>query len=369
MVKVDPNAGSIPASAGNPARSIYRDGRPRVHPRERGESFSDAGKDANDAGPSPRARGIRPHRSSRSAAHGSIPASAGNPGAGLSWPHGDRVHPRERGESPLMQSGHHLSPGPSPRARGILCRPAHPIDMLRSIPASAGNPRPSASRPPASWVHPRERGESRVVVQTQDRITGPSPRARGILSRCRATSRACGSIPASAGNPPPVSARPIRAEVHPRERGESRPLGRYRRGPTGPSPRARGIQSHPLTTTLVPRSIPASAGNPRCRPEGASCAWVHPRERGESLDAERPRPQAQGPSPRARGIREKAAWTAARRGSIPASAGNPVAKGCIAHVHEVHPRERGESPDHPHLSTPLLGPSPRARGIPAGGGR
>ena len=234
--------GSIPASAGNPCFGATCGGRSTVHPRERGESVIAPISGMNVRGPSPRARGIRGHERLPGRGAGSIPASAGNPAAaagkaglagvhprergeslrtrrtskldygpsprarGIPWRtrragRGSWVHPRERGESSSAAWMRTTRSGPSPRARGIRLLRGADSELLGSIPASAGNPRAGWPRPRRGWVHPRERGES--VDNTVQAVLdgGPSPRARGIPGHGAADVRGRRSIPASAGNP------------------------------------------------------------------------------------------------------------------------------------------------------------------------
>ena len=173
-----------------------------------------------------------------------------------------RVHPRERGESRRAGRWQPRVRGPSPRARGILRPFSLRTSRLRSIPASAGNPKVCPRETPPPRVHPRERGESTDTPSRGRQGRGPSPRARGILLHPTRLQACGGSIPASAGNPR-VRVSPHREHrVHPRERGESRfSFGRFSFG-RGPSPRARGILIRRLRRRSGPRSIPASAGNP-----------------------------------------------------------------------------------------------------------
>ena len=154
---------------------------------------------------------------------------------------------------------------------------------------------------------------------------GPSPRARGIHSRCRARGRPSWAIPASAGNPP--SAPPGRRSTrgHPRERGESLSMSPVTLHADGPSPRARGIRHVPALAIGSGGAIPASAGNPGRRPRPGTAARGHPRERGESLETGPDGAVVRGPSPRARGIRDGGGRIHTRLGAIPASAGNPTA--------------------------------------------
>ena len=257
--------GSIPASAGNPPTSgpCWRPA--RVHPRERGESLDVQPLQQIARGPSPRARGIP--TGSRSAARelGSIPASAGNPSCSATWTPGGRVHPRERGESwGALESGGQIS-GPSPRARGIHRREHQPRPGPGSIPASAGNPAAAESRGVGETVHPRERGESGNDRGRGAGLRGPSPRARGIPLSAQWVGMQVRSIPASAGNPRATAGSSTRPRVHPRERGESDVREQVVQGPGGPSPRARGIHRRERQPRPNPGSIPASAGNPTRR--------------------------------------------------------------------------------------------------------
>ena len=75
---------------------------------------------ARHQGPSPRARG-KPRAVGRGRPRlGSIPASAGEAFCAAPSLHFQKVHPRERGGSPVLTAARALNPGPSPRARGKL---------------------------------------------------------------------------------------------------------------------------------------------------------------------------------------------------------------------------------------------------------
>ena len=319
--------GSIPASAGNPRSRRPGRRRRRVHPRERGESLVASGGAPAADGPSPRARGILNAVEGRPIGLGSIPASAGNPADRGAPADMVRVHPRERGESDHRPRARLPAPGPSPRARGIRRR-AYPAPMRRgSIPASAGNPPFYLYAARELRVHPRERGESAMGLSAEESATGPSPRARGILDGHAAAADGLRSIPASAGNPSRRRPGSRWAWVHPRERGESTSRCRSAASMPGPSPRARGIPAPARSARRRPGSIPASAGNPRPGRAPRSKAWVHPRERGESVTAAVAGVGGAGPSPRARGILLDRRVGGVLPRSIPASAGNPTRRG------------------------------------------
>ena len=156
--------------------------------------------------------------------------------------------------------------GLSPRVRGSRTVNLKHHLVLRSIPASTGQPVWSSMRRVSSKVYPREYGAAslRSVILPADR--GLSPRVRGslqVIGRPRPDTR---SIPASTGQP--ASPRPyrLRLQVYPREYGAAC----FPKFPSsiryGLSPRVRGSLSLVWTLALNTRSIPASTGQPRhCR--------------------------------------------------------------------------------------------------------
>ena len=177
--------------------------------------------------------------------------------------------------------------------------------------------RPSAS----SRVHPRERGGSSETSQMWSIVKGPSPRARGKLTRVDLAGNYEGSIPASAGEAARQADRRCISRVHPRERGGSLQLKYTKKRDKGPSPRARGKRRPVHRRPDQQGSIPASAGEARQQLRDASLPTVHPRERGGSLRASSTVRCHAGPSPRARGKPGEQCEPVGGAGSIPASAG------------------------------------------------
>ena len=216
---------------------------------------------------------------------GSIPASAGNPSSSASGKPGDQVDPRERGESMTTRPVCSVAEGRSPRARGILQHDPDPEGPARSIPASAGNPCVLRRHREVVGVDPRERGESMAKRDRALPLPGRSPRARGIPLEDEDEDLVLRSIPASAGNPTTASAPPPPAWVNPRERGESVGEGDEIPCGVGRSPRARGIQAISILPAAASGSIPASAGNPRHVNAARKLVGVDPRERGESRNS------------------------------------------------------------------------------------
>jgi len=169
-----------------------------------------------------------------------------------------------------------------PRARGELAITTPiPHNVLRFIPALAGNSQPSPSGPTAISVHPRARGELKIGTQDAHGDIGSSPRSRGTPPPPASFSSGSRFIPALAGNShAPGSTRPS-PSVHPRARGELLKGVGGGHAKCGSSPRSRGTRITGRTTHARLRFIPALAGNsPPHRPLRLPLP-VHPRARGE----------------------------------------------------------------------------------------
>ena len=174
-------SGSIPASAGKPPARGKGEGSATVHPRERGEADSTNLRAVLAGGPSPRARGSHIFTEGKDQAC--------------------RVHPRERGEARIRAERPAWLRGPSPRARGSRALRRRHDGADGSIPASAGKPASKAHLSAQARVHPRERGETPVWLTAPPLGSGPSPRARGSLREAIRACQILRSIPASAGKP------------------------------------------------------------------------------------------------------------------------------------------------------------------------
>ena len=110
--------------------------------------------------------------------------------------------------------------GSSPLTRGIQIRRCHPLQGLRFIPAHAGNTPCLLSDVQVLEVHPRSRGEYRLLMPLILTSVGSSPLTRGIQWLGFDGSRTHGFIPAHAGNTSLQRNRPWPWKVHPRSRGE-----------------------------------------------------------------------------------------------------------------------------------------------------
>ena len=114
---------------------------------------------------------------------------------------------------------------------------------------------------PVVPVHPRVCGEHAPVLVGSGAIGGSSPRVRGTrtpLSQSPALPR---FIPACAGNTSGTTGAASAVSVHPRVCGEHSERTSSRTVSDGSSPRVRGTLCARMVAGIVPRFIPACAGN------------------------------------------------------------------------------------------------------------
>ena len=171
--------------------------------------------------------------------------------------------------------------------------------------------------------------------------SGLSPRVRGNPGDCHVHRLYQRSIPACAGEPPPLCQTPFRSAVYPRVCGGTLASGYTSPQYRGLSPRVRGNQPISQNRYLKSRSIPACAGEPSLFNGDDDKATVYPRVCGGTegyLPHEHP---ATGLSPRVRGNPIPATAALIAAGSIPACAGEPVGVKGIPHCRRVYPRVCG----------------------------
>ena len=193
------------------------------HPRVRGEHFPPPVPSLAAIGSSPRARGTP--RPTRPLARSSrvIPACAGNTAWTRASCTGRTGHPRVRGEHLRPPTPCVRKPGSSPRARGTR--------------------RTATAVSPGQAGHPRVRGEHSASAAATCGAYGSSPRARGTRSHRRRRLQLLRVIPACAGNTGDDAPGHREVAGHPRVRGEHS-LATYNLGvQPGSSPRARGTRS------------------------------------------------------------------------------------------------------------------------------
>ena len=191
----------------------------------------------------------------------SIPARAGQPSNGERAFSFATVYPRTRGATTVAGYGVLTNGGLSPHARGNPPGPAPGPDLLRSIPARAGQPCGTRRRFRKAGVYPRTRGATDWATTYEYVISGLSPHARGNPApgpRAWSTRR---SIPARAGQPAMAGSRTARVPVYPRTRGATGTHRLAERFSAGLSPHARGNPTEAPAIHHRHRSIPHARGN------------------------------------------------------------------------------------------------------------
>ena len=213
-------------------------------------------------GLSPRVRGNRSERGCVCCVRRSIPASAGEPRFSPTSTKTGRVYPRECGGTALAMLILTSFDGLSPRVRGNPSLPRQPTPPARSIPASAGEPIWKSSGVSASGVYPRECGGTGLTQNDRNELSGLSPRVRGNLLFAPAKRVIMRSIPASAGEPDEYTPSNHPLQVYPRECGGTTMTAMTGVVLAGLSPRVRGNRVADADNPLRDGSIPASAGEP-----------------------------------------------------------------------------------------------------------
>ncbi len=130
-------------------------------------------------GPSPRGRGNLSQIFRRCPDAGAIPAWAGELLAvspNESWTRG---HPRVGGGTLWHRLWRGVTGGPSPRGRGNRQIRQRRRGNRGAIPAWAGEPASQGSNTAARWGHPRVGGGTYVAGSLSTLLAGPSPRGRG----------------------------------------------------------------------------------------------------------------------------------------------------------------------------------------------
>ena len=273
-------------------------------------------------GLSPRVRGNHADGLRAGLERGSIPASAGEPGRRSRVATTVGVYPRECGGTKAPRLRTLLAAGLSPRVRGNPERYPDADVVLRSIPASAGEPPQSSQSPRKSRVYPRECGGTRMMSEKSSSSLGLSPRVRGNLPGRLCAAHRRGSIPASAGEPQGAPLAQSAARVYPRECGGTYSRSALPQIGSGLSPRVRGNRRRACSWAGPLGSIPASAGEPWTCRKGPRWTGVYPRECGGTSLALSPPPCLWGLSPRVRGNLGRPRSPMARIGLSPRVRGN-----------------------------------------------
>ena len=191
-------------------------------------------------GLSPRVRGNPAQDCRRLALSRSIPACAGEPARRRMSRWGLTVYPRVCGGTQPGLVAVAALEGLSPRVRGNPVVLVAVMAVLRSIPACAGEPGAGRRWGVLAQVYPRVCGGTTWPCRLAYLCGGLSPRVRGnLLLLCQPESPP-GSIPACAGEPNGWPGRRCRPTVYPRVCGGTLPELHMALPPDGLSPRVRG---------------------------------------------------------------------------------------------------------------------------------
>ena len=248
-----------------------------VYPRGCGGAASGVADGAPHEGLSPRVRGSQAAAECGGAVLGSIPAGAGEPAPHRPARAPARVYPRGCGGAQWPPMWSLTAWGLSPRVRGSRCSPGLAADRSWSIPAGAGEPCRCARCSPGRRVYPRGCGGAQCQCRPSGRRWGLSPRVRGSQDMGRAARRFTGSIPAGAGEPPAPSPPSADPWVYPRGCGGAPADDGCRPDLPGLSPRVRGSHRRHGADCARRGSIPAGAGEPSPAAARWRWAWVYPR--------------------------------------------------------------------------------------------
>ena len=394
--------GSIPAQAGEPDSGLPVRGAGWVYPRAGGGTVLPQPLRIRERGLSPRRRGNRGKDRRGRQWHRSIPAQAGEPVSESRCSRPGRVYPRAGGGTEIAGERVSENPGLSPRRRGNHVHDVGRVEPFGSIPAQAGEPSGRSTLRSSPRVYPRagggtaSRGAHHEPVRVYPRagggtqsgaaggacVQGLSPRRRGNLLRAGrlvvgdgsipalAGNRGrgvrevdgVGSIPAQAGEPATTATSGRRPWVYPRAGGGTSGASGFHSSESGLSPRRRGNPGQALPGAARRGSIPAQAGEPGTSPSGSSAPRVYPRAGGGTSTCLVARLTFRGLSPRRRGNPDPGALENPAHWSIPAQAGEPSSPSSAVELSGVYPRAGGGTSRVESAEHPVGGLSPRRRG-------
>ena len=203
MPNTSRRTGSSPHTRGTPPVPSYDVERLRFIPAYAGNAHRPDGSWCGAPGSSPHTRGTPAGANARDRLNRFIPAYAGNAS--------DQLGQLTRDD------------GSSPHTRGTLAGAGLPHLGKRFIPAYAGNAAAAPQTSSRVAVHPRIRGERRVISDRVASRVGSSPHTRGTRAGSDESHPHGRFIPAYAGNAPLMPRSPTGATVHPRIRGERWP--------------------------------------------------------------------------------------------------------------------------------------------------
>ena len=207
---------SIPAWAGETLESRIGGGVLKVYPRVGGGNHSVWITVGMVIGLSPRGRGKLCRASAMRPSYGSIPAWAGETAPFRVRRGASAVYPRVGGGNYGSTPAQLYLRGLSPRGRGKPNRNRVLLPLEGSIPAWAGETLAVGGHPGCCRVYPRVGGGNRLNWGIICRGAGLSPRGRGKLTPADNEAEIFGSIPAWAGETRPSDPPDAAGRVYPR---------------------------------------------------------------------------------------------------------------------------------------------------------
>ena len=292
----------------------------------------------------------------------SIPACAGEPKNARFSRHFAKVYPRVCGGTRAQAAWSGTSRGLSPRVRGNRSPAAPGGGPPGSIPACAGEPHPGGEPSPGLTVYPRVCGGTQAPPAGRDPRAGLSPRVRGNRFHRLSSSEMLRSIPACAGEPAAIVVLASSDKVYPRVCGGTHQLRLRPGAQPGLSPRVRGNRQRRAEAHRLHRSIPACAGEPVLSSLEQRTVRVYPRVCGGTNTSPGHRCFLAGLSPRVRGNQSSHENRDGMTGSIPACAGEPGTGRAVGQAHPVYPRVCGGTQGGAVILHIVIGLSPRVRG-------
>ena len=245
--------------------------------------------------------------------------------------------------------------------RRVRQRGTHP---QRIIPARAGQTPPTATGSSNDTDHPRACGANASSDCTIPSESGSSPRVRGKPTDAIGNTLIPRIIPARAGQTRPPRPDGRIPPDHPRACGANPPTQSATPSSPGSSPRVRGKPASPSPTSSTRRIIPARAGQTCVRTRDGVPSSDHPRACGANSRRSVCMSCASGSSPRVRGKLVGRGHTVKPRRIIPARAGQTWLVLLVMVVSPDHPRACGANIEAQQERELRAGSSPRVRGKP-----
>ena len=231
--------------------------------------------------------------------------------------------------------------GLSPRVRGSQCQRSYCRPNPRSIPTCAGQPTSPAGRQRLIRVYPHVCGAAVFSYPNTDIVCGLSPRVRGSLDQATWTDKGWGSIPTCAGQPATYFTEMRVTAVYPHVCGAANGATYTVDITNGLFPRVRGSLSRRRSPTVLWRSIPTCAGQPRWYGLMRSTGTVYPHVCGAAPCVPETLSTITGLSPRVRGSPSLTANQGTVDRSIPTCAGQPSTSIDPASIWGVYPHVCG----------------------------